>query len=100
MSVIKIFKCDLCGDEKITTGVHGRTPNQFWKVGVTAKPLNESGRDYNNYAITPLEVCRPCLETLGIYVQEKTKELETHKPPTLEELIVDLVRRERETSHE
>jgi hypothetical protein len=90
MAVVTTYTCDRCFAEQTSK-------DQFWTVGVTAK-----AHSYNSgnapYAITPMEVCRDCLENLGIYPQTKTTEQPTYNPPTLEDLIVELVQREMDNA--
>jgi hypothetical protein len=88
MSVRTIYKCDKCGGEQDTEA-------QFWIVGVVADHI---GHKPNCYAPTSfvekmsMQVCRPCLESFGIYVQIKKNEPDP-PVPTTEELICEIVRR-------
>jgi len=85
MSVIVIYKCDKCDAEQ-------KTQEEFWTVGVTALPY--IGTTNTFVQGKSMQVCRPCLESFGIYVQKKQPhELVIPMPPTLEDLIVDLVQR-------
>jgi hypothetical protein len=95
MSKWTVYKCDKCGNE-------AHTGTQFWTVGVAAFCESNS----QQYAIGRLDfvdqksmqVCRPCLELLGIHVSQKTLEKLTYEPPTLEELIREIVQKELESS--
>lgn len=83
--ITTIYQCDKCKCEQPTS-------EQFWMVGVTATHVswNQDGRDFVKGM--SLHVCRTCLESFGIYVQKKLGEPEPPKPPTLEELIIQIVR--------
>lgn len=90
MSKKVIYKCDKCGAEQETSG-------QFWTVGVKASPYDFS-RDLFVSDKHVMEVCRPCLESFGIHVQAKPKDQpQPPTPPTLEELITDIVLRTMES---
>lgn len=86
MSRQVIYKCDKCGSEQATA-------DQFWTVGVKASPLNYPHDMFvSNKHV--MEVCRPCLESFGIHVQPTPKDQpQPPAPPTLEELISDIVLR-------
>ena len=83
MSIKTIYTCDKCGNEQATQ-------EQFWTVGVTAN----CGLNAHKYFVAgmSMQVCRPCLESLGIYAQKREDEPDAPKPPTLEELIIEIVR--------
>jgi len=83
MSIVTNYVCDKCGNI-------AHDPNQFWTIGVTAKCQD---RLYSNYVIAPMEVCRKCLESLGIFPSKETKAAPEYSPPTLEDLIIDIVER-------
>ena len=87
MAIITIYKCDKCGAEQSTA-------DQFWKLSVQYEHLGTSicvsGTDGIN-------VCRKCLESLGIYASPETKESPEYSPPTIEELISEIIYRELNT---
>ena len=74
--IITIYKCDKCSNEQ-------NTDNQFWTVGITATTSQSSS---GALPIKSINVCRPCLESLGINVTKK-KDVPLPEPPTIEELI-------------
>ena len=80
--ITTIYKCDKCGNEQTTK-------EQFWTVGVIATTSHSSS---GALPIKSIHVCRPCLESFGIYVQKKKDEL-LPKPPTVEELIREIIAR-------
>jgi hypothetical protein len=83
MSIKTIYVCDNCGAEQ-------HTPDQFWNVGVNAELVNYPFKNDKFVQSKMLQVCRPCLESFGIYVQNKPNEPE--KPiPTTAELLVKLI---------
>ena len=84
MAIITIYKCDKCGDEQ-------STPEQFWKLSVIYKHLG-TGCCVNE--TKGINVCRKCLESLGINATPKTKESPKYSPLTIEELIAEIVHRE------
>lgn len=79
--ITTIYKCDRCGHEQPTNV-------QFWILRVEAQP---SGLGASSWA-RDMHVCRPCLEFFGVHDQKS--EVREQSPPTLEELIVEIVRRE------
>lgn len=85
MSVRAIYTCDKCKKEQ-------DSDFQFWTVGVTA---NHGVTPSNHFvAQKSLQVCRPCLEGFGIFVQTRGKPDKSEpKTPTLEELIMEIVER-------
>lgn len=83
------YTCDMCKTE-------ADNANQFWTVGVFAKC------DYGRY-VQPeefvyavenrqMQVCRACLESLGIHVKEKRVDAST-PPVTTEDLIRQILER-------
>lgn len=86
MSVRTIYKCDKCGAEQSTA-------DQFWVVGVIAHVRNGSINTYSPFVSQDhkMEVCRKCLESFGIHVQHRGPKAPMPKPPTLEDLIIQLV---------
>lgn len=74
-----IYKCDKCGNEQ------GES-EQLWTVGITASTVYCS----TTIPYRKIEVCRPCLESFGICVTKK-KDVEPPKPPTVEELIREII---------
>ena len=88
MSSKTIFTCDRCKAEFITKG---ERPGQFWHVAVLA---NTYGYTDPSKEVRSLEVCRPCLESMGIHVTPNPKPDEPQPvPPTIEELIREIVSR-------
>jgi len=83
--ITTIYKCDKCGNTQ-------KTPEQFWRVGVVVNIV--TSKLYNVlYESSPhtMQVCRDCLEHFGIHPQKKTIESPTYNPPTLEDLIIEIV---------
>jgi hypothetical protein len=85
MSVTTIYKCDKCGAVQ-------NTDNQFWTIGVTAKSRERTSDSFVQGK--SMEVCRPCLESFGLFVSKKIEEAPEYNPPTLEELIREIIRNE------
>lgn len=86
MSVKTIYTCDKCKAEQTSN-------DQFWVVGIKAHTV-----DYKNDSFVPgkqMEVCRPCLELLGIHAMKK-EGVVTPAPPTIEDLIVEIIRNNTE----
>lgn len=84
MSIQTIYKCDKCGAEQSTS-------NQFWTVGVVAKHGHDQFEFYENFTDgKAMQVCRKCLESLGIHVSIKEKVVE-NTPVTIESLIRELI---------
>lgn len=86
MTVITIYKCDKCGKEQ-------NDNKQFWTVGVSARCGESPSPGYLHSFVSgkSMQVCRPCLESFGIHIQKKENEEVKVQPPTLEDLIRDIV---------
>jgi len=85
MSIKTLYTCDKCG-------VVQEDNKQFWTVGVTANCQTYPSDTF--VTGMHMHVCRPCLESFGIYVHKKPDETtNTPEPPTLEELINEIVLR-------
>ena len=84
MAITTIYKCDKCGAEQPTNV-------QFWNLSISYQELSLSyGKSYTK----GIHVCRKCLESLGINPSKETKESPDYNPPTIEELIAEIVQRE------
>ena len=80
-----IYICEKCGHEQLTG-------DQFWTVGVQATHHNDAASPGCYVAGKSLQVCRPCLESFGIYVRQKPNEPPVPIPST-EELIREIIAR-------
>ena len=82
MSVKTIYKCDKCGTEQ-------DNDTQFWTVGVTAN----HGLKPNTCFVTgkSMQVCRPCLEGFGLFVQKRPDIPTPSKEPSIEEMIREII---------
>ena len=83
MSIKTIYTCDKCKNEQ-------ESQQQFWSVGIVANcPPSES----STYTITGLtiQVCRPCLDSFGIYVSEKKRKESGIVYPTIEDLFREIL---------
>ena len=81
MSVRTIYTCEKCGAEQAK-------PDQFWVVGIQAHCIND--RPYGQ--VKQMQVCRLCLEAFGIYDNRPAEVQAVNPPPTLEDLIIEIVR--------
>lgn len=88
MSVTTTYTCDRCGAQQ-------STPEQFWTIGVVAKhdlhtafPKWELPLERNR-----MQVCRACCEAMGMVPRMVPVE-NPPPPPTLEDLIRELIREE------
>ena len=86
MSVKTIYKCDKCGAEQGNT-------NQFWRVGLTAEHHPSFSPAPNFVPRKYMDVCRPCLESLGIHAMKKDEPL-SFPEPTLEDVIREIIHNE------
>ena len=85
MSIETFYICDKCGKKQTDN-------KQFWTVGVSARPDVHPSNHFIEGKY--LHVCRPCLESFGLYVQKKPEhEINPPKIPTVEELIVEIIQR-------
>lgn len=83
MTIKTEYICDLCQAVAHDT-------KQFWHVAVHVG--SNLFRADNTSKQHELHCCRNCLETrLGIHVQTKTKETPGYIPPTVEDIIIDIV---------
>ena len=83
MSVKTLYICDKCGGTQ-------ETADQYWFVGVTAnRGIHPEGRLY--VKDKHMHVCRPCLESFGIHVMQKPSDPPNPQPPTVEELIREII---------
>ena len=80
-----IYICEKCGHEQLTD-------QQFWKVGVQAHPINYPHTANSFVTGKTMEVCRPCLESFGIHVQQK-QDGPAQPVPTVEDLIKEIIER-------
>tara|TARA_R110000822_G_scaffold70758_2_gene170934 strand:- start:810 stop:1106 length:297 start_codon:yes stop_codon:yes gene_type:complete len=90
-----LYECDMCGKVQEALGPCKvqEVSTQFWDVGVTAK-ANSSLSNYATFVTPPLQVCRSCLEDMGIHVKESNpKKPLPLTPTTLEDLIVEIVKK-------
>lgn len=88
MSVKIVRACDKCKSNV-------EEKQQLWKVGVEARCYNGfAAPSLTNYDFVKgmgMDVCRSCLEGFGIHAQSKDISPTSEKPPTLEELILEIV---------
>ena len=84
MAVITIYKCDKCGAEQSTN-------EQFWYLAVAYRCMHSN---YGESKTKGINVCRKCLESLGINASKAVRESSEYNPPTIEELIAEIVQRE------
>ena len=85
MAFKTIYTCDKCGNEQ-------EKSDQFWTVGVSATHSVHPSSDFVQGKF--MHVCRPCLESLGIYVQKKPEHVQNPPIiPSVEDLIRELVQR-------
>jgi methionine synthase II (cobalamin-independent) len=79
MAIVTNYICDKCGNSQTN-------PGQFWALRVNVVDANYStSREWKS-----MNVCRPCLESFGIYAQEETKKSPDYNPP---ETVEDLIRK-------
>lgn len=86
MSITTIYRCDNCGHEQ-------QTKDQMWRVRVDIRPLSLPD---GQTTVHSAEWCRKCAEAVHLlpnWQHEKAKE-ELPPPPTLEDLIRQIVREE------
>jgi sulfur relay (sulfurtransferase) complex TusBCD TusD component (DsrE family) len=83
------YVCDRCAQEQGTT-------QQFWSIGVWAAPLHGGGGGYSDYAQQhklAIQVCRPCLEALGVNVSPAAKGEQPASERTTEDILTELLER-------
>ena len=83
------YTCDRCKAEQTTK-------QQFWTVGVVAITRDRSLPDprYAGYVewapVGSMQVCRPCLDALGVQMKREAVRPGTPPQPTLEEVIAEI----------
>ena len=92
MAYKTIYTCDKCGNEQDTSV-------QFWTIGISANPhLRPSPCFVEKMS---MQVCRKCLESFGVHIRSTPDKQEPiNAIPTLEEAIIDIVRRCTEMNKE
>ena len=83
MSIKTEYICDKCGAVQASE-------EQFWELKVSAEHVDYTSTNRYVDAARTMQVCRQCLESLGYHVQVKPGQ-STPTPPTLEELIIEIV---------
>lgn len=83
MSVRTIYTCDKCGSEHDSA-------KGFWRVGIMASPYDRPSSYTTTTTGAEMQVCRPCLESFGIFAKKKEIE-DGRREPTLEEKIIDIL---------
>ena len=86
MSTKMIYTCDKCGAEQLDG-------SQFWTVAVSAHEGLHADDTYHRVNKMSIQVCRVCLEGFGIHAQAETKAKPEYNPPSLEDLIREIVTR-------
>lgn len=87
MTITTNYKCDKCGAIQ-------DTPVQFWEVGVYARVVNTTFTANLGTKVSSkfeMQVCRQCLEMFGIHPTKQTEQMDNYNPPTLEDLITEIV---------
>lgn len=84
MAITTIYKCDRCNSEQSSN-------TQLWQLNVAYRHL---GTGYSENKTTGIQVCRKCLESLGINASKAVRESPEYNPPTIEDLIAEIVQRE------
>jgi hypothetical protein len=85
MSIKITYKCDRCEAE-------AKEQRELWHISIHARPLGEGVHWDGGKS---MHVCRPCLEAMGINRTNETKKKEPDfVPPTLEEVIREIIRSE------
>lgn len=85
------YICDKCKNEQ-------DTHSQFWTLGIWARhdgEKYESNSDMQRASINgrSIQVCRPCLESLGVHVQAETKKQPAYVERTTEDILRELIER-------
>lgn len=86
MAIKTIYICEKCGQEQLSA-------EQFWTVGVQAYHHGYSVGKYDFVEGKKLQVCRRCLESFGIHVKQQNDQESQPVPPTLEDLIAEIIAR-------
>ncbi len=92
MSTITVLTCDRCGANVPQNGDH-----QFWEVGVITACRPQIAAHKAMYQVDKkhkMEVCRPCIEDMGLVPSRREDKTSIPTPPTLEELIREIVAEE------
>lgn len=80
------YICDKCNAEQDTR-------EQFWTLGIW---VNYGGSGYGESAHEhkrSIQVCRPCLESLGVHVTQETRAKPEFVERTTEDILRELIER-------
>ena len=80
-----VYICDRCNAEQATR-------EQFWSIGVWAS-IHGAQDSTSSIDKRSLQVCRPCLEALGVHVQAVTKAAPRYVERTTEDILRELIER-------
>jgi len=80
------YICDRCSAEQDTR-------DQFWSIGIWASHNGFGCSDSAQEHKRSIQVCRPCLESLGVHVQAETKAKPGHVERTTEDILRELLER-------
>jgi len=83
--ITTIYKCDKCGAEQTNN-------DQFWSITVFVENASVNYRK----GWQGIQVCRSCLGSLNIFPTKTKASDPAAPPPTLEDLIREIVRSEQE----
>lgn len=81
-----ICVCDRCAAEQ-------ETRNQFWTIGVWASHNGEAYNESLKEHKRSIQVCRNCLEALGVNVTRETAAKANYVERTTEDILRELIER-------
>lgn len=94
MTIVTTYTCDKCG--------HHQTKNdQMWGIGVVLQHGMEVSNSRYSTSLIPQAKglwCRKCIESIGLLCEApKPDDKDAPPPPTLEDMIREIVQNELET---
>ena len=79
------YICDKCGGEQ-------ESREQFWSIGVWASHTGGYSEGVQEHKKS-IQVCRPCLESLGVHVLAETKKKPEYVERSTEDILRELIQR-------
>jgi len=96
MPVITKYVCDRCDKERLGRHENGGHPPLF-HIQVTCEPIDQhKGQYYIPTKWLQAYWCAPCVEQVGVTRPTILRAESDPKSPTLEDLVREIVRQERE----
>jgi len=94
MTTTIAYTCDICKQAAKSRHENGGYP-PLWIVSITCMPIDERHQYIEPTRYQHTEMCNDCVKRLGIHKPLLAADIEA-KPPTIEDMIREIVRSEQE----